>query len=60
MAIVLTLRAGLLKNVNIETFNIHGIVGFGILVGLYSESILERIITVQNKMIGIRNGDSSG
>jgi len=52
MAIILALRAGLLKNVDLDTFNIYGVTGFGIFIGLYSDKILAKFATnIQNKLI---------
>ena len=52
LVIFLLIRAGILKQVEIDTFNVYGVTGFAAVSGYFSKSILERFKKLYEGIMG--------
>lgn len=52
LVVFLLIRAGILKQVEIDTFNVYGVTGFAAVSGYFSKSILERFKKLYEGIMG--------
>lgn len=52
LVIFLLIRAGILKAVEVDTFNIYGVTGMSAITGYFAENIMRRLRTVYETILG--------
>ncbi|MDA2933226.1 hypothetical protein MYX82_02670 [Acidobacteria bacterium AH-259-D05] len=54
LVLFLLLRAGVLKSVEVDTFNVYGVTGVAVITGYFAENVIQRLTVVYEQLVGTR------